>query len=82
MTKWACFYEKDNNYDSENLYNYLNKGSKAFGLKIAEPEWIEMRNNPSSKDRKYISDGYFGTNKIDFNFQIVCWEGMVRYVPN
>ena len=30
MTNWICFYEKNNYNDAENLYNSLNKASKAF----------------------------------------------------
>ena len=70
MTNWICFYEKDNYYDAENLYNSLNKASKAFGLKIAEPEWIEMRNGSSAKDWTDRADEHFGKNKNDYDFAV------------
>ena len=70
MTNWICFYEKDNYYDAENLYNSLNKASKAFGLKIAEPEWIEMRNNSSENVWTNTADEYFGKNKHDYDFAV------------
>ena len=42
MTNWIFFYENNNYNDAENLYANLKKASKAFGLKIAEPKWVEM----------------------------------------
>ena len=70
MTNWICFYEKYNYNDAENLYNNLDKASKKFGLKIAEPEWIEMRNNSSAKDWTDTADDYFGENKSDYDFAV------------
>ena len=70
MTNWICFYEKYNYNDAENLYNNLDKASKKFGLKIAEPEWIEMRNNSSAEDWTDTADDYFGENKSDYDFAV------------
>ena len=70
MTNWICFYEKNNYNDAESLYNNLNKASKAFGLKIAEPEWIEMGNNSSAKAWTDTADDYFGKNKSDYDFAV------------
>lgn len=71
MTNWLCFYEKSNYKDAENLYNTLDKASKAFGLKIAEPEWIEMQNKSSAKDWTDTADDYFGKGKKrEFDFVI------------
>jgi len=70
MTNWACFYEKSNYNDAENLYNNLNKASKAYGLKIAEPEWIEMNNKSSAQDWTDTADDYFGENKNDYDFAV------------
>ena len=42
MTNWVCFYEISNYNEAKILYNGLNKASEAFGLKIAEPEWVEL----------------------------------------
>ena len=70
MTNWICFYEKYNYNDAENLYNNLDKASKKFGLKIAEPEWIEMRNNSSAEDWTDTADDYFGENKSDYDFVV------------
>jgi len=39
-------------------------------LKIAEPEWIEMRNNSSAKDWTDTADDYFGKNKSDYDFAV------------
>jgi len=70
MTNWIFFYEQNNFNDAENLYNNLNKASKAFGLKIIEPKWIEMRSNSSAKDWICIADEYFGKNKNDYDFAV------------
>ena len=64
MLKWLCFYEKNNYYDAENLYNTLSKCSKAFNIKIKEPEWIEMPNKSNEKDwinetEKYMDKNYY-----------------------
>ena len=70
MTKWILLYEQNNYCDADNIYNNLNKASKAFGLKIAEPEWVEMNKNSSAKDWTSTADDYFGKNKKDFEFAI------------
>ena len=70
MTNWLCFYEKSNYDDAENLYNTLSKSSKAFGLKIAEPEWIEMQNKSSAKDWTDTADDYIGNGKKDYSFVV------------
>ena len=71
MTNWLCFYEKSNYNDAESLYNTLSKASKAFGLKIAEPEWIEMPNKSTAKDWTDTADDYFGKNvKREYDFVV------------
>ena len=71
MVNWLCFYEKSNYNDAENLYNNLDKASKAFGLKVAEPEWIEMANRSSAIDWKETADDYFGPGKKrEFDFVV------------
>ena len=70
MTKWVCFYEENNHHDAEYLHNSLNKASKAFGIIISEPEWIEMENNSSSNDWTNIADDYFDKNINEYNFAI------------
>ena len=69
MLKWLCFYEKSNYDDADKLFKNLQKSGKAFGLKIAEPEWIEMENRSSAQDWKDTADTYFGAGvkrKYDF----------------
>ena len=63
MLNWLCFYEKSNYNDAETLYNTLDKASKAYGLKIGEPEWIEMQNRSTATDWKETADEYFGKGK-------------------
>ena len=71
MQNWLCFYEKSNYNDAENLYNTLSKASKAFNLKIAEPEWIEMPNKSTAKDWTDTADDYFGKGqKREFDFVV------------
>ena len=69
MVSWLCYYEQSNYKDAENLYNTLSKASKAYGLKVNEPEWIEMPNRSSAKDWTDTADDYFGKGikrKYDF----------------
>ena len=71
MINWLCFYEKSNYNDAEDLYNNLDKASKAFGLKISQPEWIEMKNFSSAKDWTATADDYFGKGiKREFDFVV------------
>ena len=63
MKNWLCFYEKSNYNDAENLYNTLSKASKAYGFKIAEPEWIEMENKSRASDWTDTAEDYFGKGK-------------------
>ena len=70
MTDWICFYEKSNYNDAENLYNTLVKASKAYGLKIAEPEWIEMPDRSSPKDWTATADDYIRKGKREFDFAV------------
>ena len=71
MKKWLCFYEPDNYNDAEVLYNTLDKASKAFGFKIAEPEWIEMQKRSSAKDWTDTADDYFGKGiKREYDFVV------------
>ena len=71
MVNWLCFYEKSNYGDAESLYNNLEKASKAYGLKIGEPEWVEMQNKSSPTDWKETADEYFGPGKErEFDFVV------------
>ena len=63
LLNWLCFYEKSNFNDAENLFNTLDKASKAYGIKVEEPEWIEMPNKSTAKDWKETADDYFGEGK-------------------
>ena len=70
LSNWLCFYEKSNYSDADNLYKNLSKASKAFGLKIAEPEWIEMPNKSKAKDWTDTANDYFGEGKNDYDFVV------------
>jgi aubergine-like protein len=71
MVNWLCFYEKSNYDDAESLYKNLEKASKAYGLKIGDPEWVEMQNKSSPTDWKETADEYFGPGKErEFDFVV------------
>ena len=70
LTNWLCFYEENNYNDAENLYNTLSKASKAYGLKIPEPEWVEMKNKSSAKKWMETADDYFSEDKQDYSFAL------------
>ena len=59
MTNWLCFYEKRDYNPAEKLYLTMEKASKAFGFKVAEPKWIEMPNNSKIKDWIETAEDYF-----------------------
>jgi aubergine-like protein len=63
MTKWICFYEKDNYDDAETLHICLSKASKSFGFEVDEPLWIEMPNFSKAIDWIETADGYFDKNE-------------------
>ena len=81
MTNWLCFYEKSNYNDAENLYNNLSKASGAFGLKIKEPEWIEMPNRSTAQDWTDTADEYFGGKKNDYDFVVFLLGKNERIYP-
>ena len=70
MINWLCFYEKSNYNDAESLFNILLKSSKAYGLKIEEPEWVEMPNRSPAKDWIETANDYMGKGKKEYNFVI------------
>ena len=81
MTNWLCFYEKSNYNDAENLYNNLSKASGAFGLKIEEPEWIEMPNRSTAQDWTDTADEYFGGKKNDYDFVVFLLDKNEKIYP-
>ena len=71
FTNWLCFYEKSNYDQAGLLYDTLSKASKAFGLKVAEPEWIEMQNKSTAKDWMDTAEDYFGKGvKREYDFVV------------
>ena len=71
MEKWICFYEKSNYNDADTLFKCLSKASKAYGIDINEPLWIEMNDNSTAKDWKDTADDYFDENKgSEYSFAI------------
>ena len=63
MTKWICFYEKNNYNDAETLHICLSKASKSFGFEVDEPNWIEMPNNSKASAWIETADDFFDPNK-------------------
>ena len=71
LENWVCIYEKENYKGAELLYNTLDKASKAFGLKVAEPEWYELKNKAKLKEWTDAADEYFGKGKNrEFDFVV------------
>ena len=70
MTYWICLYEKRNYDNADNLYKTLKSASKGFGLKIEEPEWIEMSNNSKAKVWASKAEEYIGKGKKDYSFAV------------
>ena len=66
MTKWICFYEKNNYNDAETLYNCLSIASKEFGFEVYEPYWIEMPDNSQASAWIETADDYFDPSKIQY----------------
>ena len=50
FSNWIFIYKKNNSCEAKNLYIYLKKASKGFGLKLVEPEWVEIPNYNNIKD--------------------------------
>lgn len=42
FTKWICVYHKENFDDANTFLKSLQQASKAYGIKVADPEWVEM----------------------------------------
>ena len=81
LSNWLCFYEESNYDDAENLYNTLSKASKAYGLKIKNPEWIEMPNKSSARDWTDTADDYFGKGKNNYDFVVFLLGKNDRIYP-
>ena len=67
MEDWLFLYEKHNYNDADNFWNNLQKASKGYGIKINEPEWVEMndRSNNSEDWTETVND-YMKKNKYQF----------------
>ena len=69
MKSWLCFYENSSYSDAETLYNCLSKASKAYGLTISEPEWVEMSDRAKPKDWINTLENYFQQNEDTYNYE-------------
>jgi len=67
MEDWLFLYEKHNYNDADNFWNNLQKASKGYGIKINEPEWVEMndRSNNAEDWTETVND-YMKKNKYQF----------------
>ena len=70
MSNWICFYEKNNYDDADKLYKTLQSSSKAYQLKISEPEWVEMPNKSTAEEWIETAEDYVGKGKKDYSFVI------------
>ena len=62
MKSWLCFYEASNYNEADTLFNCLSKASKAYGLNITEPEWVEMHNKSRAIDWIETAESYLNSN--------------------
>ena len=67
MKDWLFLYEKHNYGDAEFFWNNLQKASKGYGIKINEPEWIEM-NNKSNNSNDWIETVNDYMKKFKYQF--------------
>ena len=70
MSKYVCFYEKSNYDDADYLNKTLCKAASGYGLTIAEPEWVEMRNRSSAREWIDTASEYIGNGKNDYSFAV------------
>lgn len=67
MKYWVFLYEKHNYKDTDNFWYYLEKISKYFGIKIYEPEWVEMKDMSNNyKDWTIVVNEYMSFYKYQF----------------
>ena len=74
MAKWLCFYDEKNYHKADNFYRTLNKASKAYGLKIAEPKWVEMSSDCSEKGWIENIEYYLSENNERYSFVMFLLE--------
>ena len=67
MKYWVFLYEKHNYKDADNFWYYLEKISKYIGIKIYEPEWVEMKDRSNNyKDWTKVVNEYMSFYKYQF----------------
>ena len=67
MEDWLFLYEKHNYNDADNFWNNLQKASKGYGIKISEPEWVEMNDKSNNaEDWTETVNDYMKKNKYQF----------------
>ena len=90
LTNWLCVYHKQS-YDGANLLlDGLSKSSKAYGIKVADPEWLEMDSTRVEdwkadvesflKDKKYdivvfVLDRYLDRLYKGLKYHSLCYSG-------
>lgn len=67
LTNWLCVYHKKTYNDANNLFESMQQACDAIGIKVAEPEWLEMDSYSSADWLKEV-DGFNPTK-----FQIVVF---------
>jgi hypothetical protein len=68
LTKWLCVYHKRNFADAENLLNSMNQACEGIGIKLKDPEWLEM---DSYDGKKWLEE--VDNLKPSSEFQIVVF---------
>jgi len=90
LTNWICFYHKANFHDANVLVESLQKACKAYGVKVATPEWVEMESVSTrdwtenvesyTKEKKYqivvfLLDRYLDKLYKGLKFHALCTNG-------
>jgi aubergine len=64
LVNWLCVYHKENYNDANFIYDSLQKASASYGIKVGEPEWVEM-NSLKADDWKTEVEDYIKKTKYD-----------------
>jgi hypothetical protein len=75
LTQWICVYHKANYDAANNLLDTLQKCSKAYGINVAEPVWLEL---DSTKLKDWLEEVEGANPK---KYQIVVFL-LDRYLDN
>ena len=70
MIDWLFFYDEYNYDNAGKLNKSLNYASGKYGIKINDPEWVEMPGKAKAKDWIDKANQYFGKGKRKYTFAL------------